>query len=230
MQAIKENSHNIHHLLNMSKINIPSDEIRLLLALFQLGGQDVSKSQWLNLFKRKSEKVKDMQPLVTSLEQGDYIKINTNKSIQQVSLLLKGQSKLRDSLINNQLSFSSNVVSTKFVKALLQWIQSENMRVNISADSLNLDSYPEFKQQIMQIYEKLNSEYKFGDLVPIYHIRRQVGEAVERHKFDEWLLEMQADDILQLLEGSVEDSASDKLADSIRTPLSGLRCYARKLQ
>jgi hypothetical protein len=142
---------------------------------------------------------------------------------------LEGQTKLRDGLINNQLSFSGNVVSTKFIKALLQWMQSENMNINIPTDTPKLSSYPEFKQRIMQIYEKLNSDYKFGDLVPIYRIRRQIGEAVERHEFDEWLLEMQADDILQLLEGSVEDSASDKLADSIRTPLSGLRCYARKL-
>jgi hypothetical protein len=44
------------------------------------------------------------------------------------------------------------------------------------------------------------------------------------------LLEMQADDILQLLEGSVEDSAQDKMADSIRTELSGFRCYAKKIQ
>jgi hypothetical protein len=214
----------------MSKTNIPSDQIRLLLALFHLGGQDISKSQWLNLFKRKSEKVKDMQPLVTSLEQEGSIKINSSKSTQQVSLLLKGQNKLRNGLIDNQLSFSSSVVSTKFVKALLQWMQSENMKINKPTDTPKLNSYPEFKQRIMQVYEKLNLDYKFGDLVPIYHIRRQVGEAVERPNFDEWLLEMQADDILQLLEGSVEDSASDKLADSIRTPLSGLRCYARKLQ
>jgi hypothetical protein len=213
----------------MSKINVSSEQTRLLLALFHLGGQDISKSQWLNLFKRKSEKIKDMQPLVTSLEQEGAIKIDASKSIQKVSLLLEGKTKLRDGLINNQLSFSSNVVSTKFVKALLQWMQSENMKINIPTDAPKLNSYPEFKQRIMQIYEKLNSDYKFGDLVPIYRIRRQIGEAVERHKFDEWLLEMQADDILQLLEGSVEDSASDKLADSIRTPLSGLRCYARKL-
>jgi hypothetical protein len=213
----------------MSKINIPSEQTRLLLALFHLGGQDIPKSQWLNLFKRKSEKVKDMQFFVTSLEQEGAIKIDASKSIQKVSLLLEGQTKLRDGLINNQLSFSGNVVSTKFIKALLQWIQSENIKINIPTDTPKLNSYPEFKQQIMQIYEKLNLDYKFGDLVPIYRIRRQIGEAVERHEFDEWLLEMQADDILQLLEGSVEDSASDKLADSIRTPLSGLRCYARRL-
>jgi hypothetical protein len=53
----------------MSKINIPSEQTRLLLALFHLGGQDISKSQWLSLFKRKSEKIKDIQSFVTSLEQ-----------------------------------------------------------------------------------------------------------------------------------------------------------------
>ena len=41
---------------------------------------------------------------------------------------------------------------------------------------------------------------------------------------------MQAEDIFQLEGGSVEDSAPDKIEDSITTELDGLRCYASKLQ
>jgi hypothetical protein len=66
----------------MSKNNSPSDQIRLLLALFHLGSQNVPKSQWLNLFKHKSER----------------IEILGNKSIQKVSMLPKGQRKLQDGL------------------------------------------------------------------------------------------------------------------------------------
>ena len=40
---------------------------------------------------------------------------------------------------------------------------------------------------------------------------------------------MQADGILQLLEGTVEDSAPDKLEDSVMTKVSGLRCYAKRI-
>jgi hypothetical protein len=212
----------------MSKNNSPSDQIRLLLALFHLGSQNVPKSQWLNLFKYKSERIGDMQPIVTSLEQEGAIEILSNKSIQKVSLLPKGQRKLQDGLFDNQLVFPSSIVSAKFVKALMLWLHTNGAKIHASDDHL-INSYTEFKQTVLHVYEKLNLDYKFGDLVPIYRIRRQIGDIVEHQNFDQWLLEMQADDILQLLEGSVEDSAPDKLADSIRTQLSGLRCYARKL-
>jgi hypothetical protein len=213
----------------MSENNIMSDQTRLLLALFYLGGQDVSKSQWLNLFKRKSEKVRDMQTIVDELEKKGTVKIQSNKSGKKVSLLPDGQVELREGILNNQLIFSSNTVTTKFVKALIQWLQNESHNVNISNEIHQITSYVEFKAKALRVYDKLNLDYKFGDLVPIYRIRRQIGATVARQHFDEWLLEMQADDILQLLEGSVEDSAPDKLADSIRTQLSGLRCYARKI-
>jgi hypothetical protein len=41
---------------------------------------------------------------------------------------------------------------------------------------------------------------------------------------------MQADDILQLQGGTVEDNARDKIEDSISTELNGLRCYAKRLK
>jgi hypothetical protein len=43
------------------------------------------------------------------------------------------------------------------------------------------------------------------------------------------MLEMQANDVFQLMEGSVEDSAPDKIEDSISIELVGLRCYAKRL-
>jgi len=64
------------------------------------------------------------------------------------------------------------------------------------------------------------------DLVPIYRIRRTIGARVSRRQFNDYLLEMQGDDIFQLKEGSVEDSALDKIEDSVSTELDGLRCFA----
>ncbi len=213
----------------MSENKSSPDEIRLLLALFDLGGQNVPQSKWLNLFKRKSETIKSFQPLVANLQQEGSIAIHTSKSSQQVSLLPKGQGKLHNGLVGDQLVFSSNVVSTKFAKALLHWIKTEISSSRATENVHQIRSYQDFKTQALQVYDRLNRDYKLGDLVPIYRIRRQIGEIVDRHQFDEWLLEMQADDTFQLLEGSVEDSAPDKIADSVRTQLSGLRCYAKKL-
>lgn len=210
-----------------ANINSPN-EIRLLLALFYLGGQDISQTQWLNIFKRKSERISDLQKSVASLQEENSIKINVIKSQRQVSLLPAGKRRLAQALADGQLSCEGIVVSTKFAKALLQWIKSEGNQSRV--DREKIDSYPEFKKASLKVYDRLNQDFKYGNLVPIYQIRRQIGEAVDRSQFDEWLLEMQADDILQLLEGSVEDSAQDKMADSIRTELSGFRCYAKKIQ
>jgi predicted nucleic acid-binding Zn ribbon protein len=82
----------------------------------------------------------------------------------------------------------------------------------------------------LDVYDKLNYEHNFNNLVPIYRIRRTIGERVNRTEFNDWLLEMQADDIFQLQGGSVEDSAPDKIEDSVSTELDGLRCYARLLK
>jgi hypothetical protein len=162
------------------------------------------------------------------LQEENSVKINVIKSQRQVSLLPAGKRRLAQALADGHLSCNGIVVSTKFAKALLQWIKSEGNQSKV--DREKIDSYPEFKKASLKVYDRLNQDFKYGNLVPIYQIRRQIGEAVDRSQFDEWLLEMQADDILQLLEGSVEDSAQDKMADSIRTELSGFRCYAKKIQ
>jgi hypothetical protein len=80
----------------------------------------------------------------------------------------------------------------------------------------------------LETYDQLNRDYNFDNLVPIYRIRRAIGERVTRSQFNEWLIKMQADNIFLLQESGVEDSARDKLEDSVSTPISGLRCYATK--
>jgi hypothetical protein len=212
----------------MTANNDSQDEIRLLLALFYLGSQDISQAQWLNVFKRKSERIGSFQQFVASLQAEHSIKIDATKSQKRVSLLPTGKRKLAQALASGQMSCDGAVVSTKFAKALLKWIESEGNQ--FKADSEKIGSYEQFKKATLQVYDRLNQDFKYGNLVPIYQIRRQIGEILERSQFDEWLLEMQSDDILQLLEGSVEDSAPDKLSDSIYTQLSGFRCYAKKIQ
>lgn len=83
----------------------------------------------------------------------------------------------------------------------------------------------DFEDLVMHSYGKLAKTR--DDLVPVYKLRREVGELVPRDKFNTWLKDMQAKDKLRLLEGSVEDSAPDKIKDSITTKASGLRCYVK---
>jgi hypothetical protein len=80
----------------------------------------------------------------------------------------------------------------------------------------------------LDVYDSLNRDYNLDDLVPIYRMRRAIGERVGRSEFNEWLLEMQANDIFQLIGGEMTDITPDKTEDSIKTKLGGMRYYAKR--
>jgi hypothetical protein len=92
-----------------------------------------------------------------------------------------------------------------------------------------IDSYTAFKSVALETYHQLNRDFNLDELVPIYRIRRDIGDRLTRHEFDNWLLTMQADDLFQLQGGSLPDGDFAKIEDSITTELSGLRCYATLL-
>jgi len=121
------------------------------------------------------------------------------------------------------------LVSSRLANAALKWFR-ENQGQGVSVVSApKISSYDEFKAVALETYDQLNRDYNFDNLVPIYRIRRAIGERVTRSQFSDWLLELQSNDVLQLQTTGVEDNAPDKLEDSITTKVSGLRCYAKKI-
>jgi hypothetical protein len=90
-------------------------------------------------------------------------------------------------------------------------------------------SYEKFEHVALEVYDQLNRDYNLDDLVPIYRIRREIGERVSRSQFNEWLMEMQSNDIFQLIGGEMPDITQDKREDSITIPGGGLRYYAKRL-
>ena len=88
----------------------------------------------------------------------------------------------------------------------------------------------EFESLADEVYDKLNKENNYDDLVPIYQIRRAMGDKVSRGDFNNLMMKIQSNDSYQLMEGSVEDSAPDKIQDSVTSSLAGLRTYAKKLK
>ena len=114
------------------------------------------------------------------------------------------------------------------VEARVEVVESEVTEKSTSQSDA-ISSYDEFKAVALKVYNQINYEYNCRNLVPIYRIRRTIGERVSRSQFNEYLLEMQGDEIFQLKEGSVEDSALDKIEDSVSTELDGLRCFASLL-
>ncbi|MEH1894272.1 MAG: hypothetical protein V7K94_02945 [Nostoc sp.] len=216
----------------MTSKNTAQISTRLLLALWDLGGtqQEVKKGQLTKRIVSKSQKVADYQGSFEELQNQGAIAIS-KKGYSLTSG--KGLEVLRDGLRSGEFKFEGTIVGTWAANALVKWISQIDVEV-VSADvPVNgkgaIASYDEFKSVALEVYDKLNQNYNLDDLVPIYRIRRKIGDRVSRTKFSEWLLEMQEKDILQLMAGEMRDITPDKRDDSITIPGGGLRYYTKLL-
>lgn len=217
---------------NASGVNEQQAKTRLLLALWDMGATKtaVMKGQLTKRVVQKNLKASDYQGIFDQLEKEEAISITKNK----FSLTSKGKEMLGEMLKHPDVKFEGTIVGTWVANALVRWIAQTNGAVSISTTPAKtkekaIASYDEFKQVALDVYNKLNRDYNLDDLVPIYRIRREIGDRVSREHFSEWLMEMQENDILQLQGGSLPDSDPTQIEDSITTEVSGLRCYAKRL-
>ncbi|MBD2259657.1 hypothetical protein [Pseudanabaena sp. FACHB-2040] len=202
---------------------------RLLLALWSWGETEVPKGKLTERLKRKGEKSSDYNDVFSQLEDKGAIKITAGK----VALLNEGKDLLGQHLKNSGLAIEGTIVGAWVARALNQWIQqtgatAQGAATNGKAVSDAIGSYEEFKQVALEMFNHLNQDYNMGNMVPVYRIRREIGNRVSRSQFNEWLFEMQSENLLQLLEESVEDGAPDKIEDSVTTKLGKLRCYVKR--
>ncbi|BAY12947.1 hypothetical protein [Calothrix sp. NIES-2098] len=208
---------------------------RLLLALWDLGGtqQEVTKGLLAKRIVPKGKKVADYQIIFEELQKQGAIAIS-KKGYSLASP--KGLEVLGEGLKDSDFKFEGTIVGTWAANALVRWINQIDVAVASTSALVNgksaknaIASYEEFKPVALEVYDKLNRDYNLDDLVPIYRIRREIGDRVSRTEFSQWLLEMQEKDILQLQGGSLPDNDPVKLEDSVTTEVSGLRCYAKRL-
>lgn len=214
---------------------------RLLLALWDIGGADqqVKRKDLTDQVKLNNERVKDYQGIFEQLQEKGAITIETKNRTAHVLLTKKGLQMLDDGIKSPDFEFDGKELKArdKDVNALLRWVREKSTvgsGVIASADAANtsepaIASYDEFKQVALDVYDKLNRDYNWDDLVPIYRIRWEIDNRVSRDKFNKWMLEMQANDIFQLMGGEMPDITPDKREDSIETPVGGLRYYAKRL-
>ncbi|MEG5000199.1 hypothetical protein [Microcoleus sp. B4-D4] len=213
-------------------------KVRVLLNLWDLGGgkMQVKKGDLTKRIVRTNETSQRYLGVLGELQSTGAIEKSLVNRVTLVELTAKGKEVLAEGLKSRDslFEFDGSQIGTRLGNALLKWIRHQDGAAGVGVEAGKGDagaiaSYDNFKTVAIDVYDKLNRDYNLDDLVPIYRMRRAIGERVGRSQFNEWLLEMQAQDILQLIGGSVEDSAPDKIEDSITTKVNGLRCYVKRL-
>jgi hypothetical protein len=197
-----------------------------LLALWSL-----EKKEGKAISKGKLSKYKS---LIEELVKDEAIEVDEGKRYSYLSIAESGKESLIQGLQAADFNFGGTIASSREVNDALELLrQHSNGSVSVAETNgkavETIASYDEFKQVALGVYDRLNRDYNMDNLVPIYRIRREIGDRVSRSEFDEWLLEMQTQDICQLIGGEMPELTPDKAEDSIKTALGGVRYYAKQL-
>lgn len=213
-------------------------KVRVLLNLWDLGGGKmmVKKGDLTKRIVRTNETSQRYLGVLGELQESGAIEYSLVNRVTLVQLSAKGKEvlaqglKSRDSLFE----FDGSQIGTRLGNSLLKWIRHQDGAASVAVEKGKGDvgaiaSYEDFKAVALDVYDSLNRDYNLDDLVPIYRMRRAIGERVGRSEFNQWLLEMQANDIFQLMAGEMPDITPDKREDSITIPGGALRYYAKRL-
>lgn len=230
------------------KNNLPENKInqaktRLLLALF-VAEEPVMKGKLTDKVKPSKEKAPDYQIVFDELLEIGAIE----KSDKGYSLVPSVGFKLLDESLKDR-DFENNVIGTWIANGLLkfirntdkdyQYLQSESELLNNTKilrknqDSTThyeyIKSYGEFESQVLDLFEKLDKSYSYSGLVPIWHLRRELSKQVSPEKFNDWMMQMQASQLLYLQSGEARGASEDEKRDSIHSEIRGLLFFASKL-
>jgi hypothetical protein len=213
-------------------------KVRVLLNLWALEDEKniVRKGELNKRIARTNETSKNYEGVIGELQATGAIVYSLSSRVTLVALSARGKEVLADGLKSQDslFEFDGSQIGTRLGNALLKWIRHQDSAASVGVEKGKGDigaivSYEEFKAVALEVYDSLNRDYNLDDLVPIYRMRRAIGERLGRSEFSEWLLEMQANDIFQLIGGEMTDITPDKAEDSIKTQLGGIRYYAKRL-
>lgn len=198
---------------------------RLLLFLWDLGGYEnkVKKGDLMGRLKRNKEKSALYNPVFDDLEQLEAITRTKKGSSFLVSLTDRGVEILDKGLQSPEFEFGGNQVGSRVANALLKWIRQLDSTPRVTD---KIQSLAEFKPVILDIFEKLDKGYNYGGLVPIWHLRQELGNKVDRTDFNELMMEMQAQEIFDLQSGEAKGATEQQKQDSITSEIRGLLFFA----
>lgn len=207
---------------------------RTLLALWDLEGAktEVKKSELTKRVIRTNEKAGDYQGVFEQLEKAGAIAIATKNRIASLSLTEQGLQMLGEGLKSPKFEYEAGV-GAKTVNALLKWIRQVDGAVSsptapVAALVARIESYKAFKSEVLALFETLDKTYNYSGLVPIWHLRHELGERVSREEFTDWMMEMQGDQLFYLQSGEARGATDEQKRDSIKDEVRGLLFFASK--
>ncbi|MEH2058838.1 MAG: hypothetical protein V7K97_22325 [Nostoc sp.] len=215
----------------MTSQNTAQTRTRLLLALWNLGGtqQEVNKRQLHDRIISKGQKVADYQGIFEELQNQGAIAIS-KKGYSLTSG--KGLEVLGEGLRSGDFKFEGTIVGTWAANALVRWISQIDVAV-AGADVLvngksAIASYDEFKPEILDLFDTLNTTSSYSGLVPIWHLRQTLGKRVSLDNFNNWMMAMQSEQLFYLQSGEARGATEEQKRNSINSDIRGLLFFASK--
>ena len=211
-------------------------EVRLLLELWNLNFDGVPTGHGL-LNKRLTGKnpltgedftASEKNATREKLMSAGSIVLRTKGDLKGFVLTDSGKETLADALVSSTFDFPPTIISTRVANALLKWLRSTPVpsAEPVAKTAGNaIESYEAFKVVALEIYDRLNREYCYGGLVPIWHARKEVDSTVSRTAFNEWTMQMQAEQIFYLQTGEAIGATESQKQDSIENEIRGLLFY-----
>ena len=211
---------------------------RLLLALWELGAneQKVAKGKLSKRVVSKGQKITDYQGILEDLQgQGAITILKKGSAISYTLNSPIGLDVLGAGLRSEEFEFESGkTIGTWVANALLRWFRQVDVVVNKTVVLDNgvkvevIASYEEFKLEILGLFDKLDKSYSHAGLVPIWQIRKEVGNRLQRDQFNTWIMDMQAEQLLYLQSGEARGATEEQKQDSINSEIRGLLFFASK--
>lgn len=211
---------------------------RLLLALWELGAneQKVAKGKLRKRVVSKGQKITDYQGILEDLQgQGAITILKKGSAISYTLNSPIGLDVLGAGLRSDEFEFESGkTIGTWVANALLRWFRQFGVVVNKTVVLDNgvkvevIASYEEFKLEILGLFDKLDKSYSHAGLVPIWQIRKEVGNRLQRDQFNTWIMDMQAEQLLYLQSGEARGATEEQKQDSINSEIRGLLFFASK--
>jgi len=201
--------------------------VRLLLMLWCLGGVEapVMRGELMRRVKVGKERSADFVAIVEGLVTDGAIEV---VSRYQLRLLRSGVERLRVELLDPMFEFGGVVLGKRFVSPLLRFVR-EVVAGSVVAEVEvveKIEDFETFKSILLDTYQALISRFNYDRLVPIYQIRREIGDRVDREQFNQWIIKIQVDGSLEMMDCGERKTTPDQIADSVQPPLGRLWFFA----